>query len=80
MPENPFMTIDNTTCYDTSRTPPGKHTMWNFVRAPVFLSGKSWRHDDNEESSGDGHNDECSDFELHCQTIFAPDFERVGNI
>lgn len=49
MPECPFMTIDNTTCYDSSRAPPGKHTMWNFVRAPVFLGGKPWSHSNKEE-------------------------------
>ena len=41
-PSEPFMTIDNTTCYDGSRAPPGKHIMWNFVRAPVFVNGEPW--------------------------------------
>ena len=42
MPEHPFMTIDNTTTYDPSRAPPGKHILWNFIRAPVFLNNKPW--------------------------------------
>ncbi|MHB1907991.1 MAG: phytoene desaturase family protein [Nitrososphaerales archaeon] len=49
MPDEPFMTIDNTTCYDTSRAPKGKHIMWNFVRAPVFLNGKPWSEEDKEK-------------------------------
>jgi phytoene dehydrogenase-like protein len=47
-PDKPFMTIDNTTCYDETRTPRGKHIMWNFVRAPVFVNGKAWTHDQKE--------------------------------
>ncbi len=42
MPEEPLMTIDNTSVYDRSRAPEGKHTMWNFIRAPVWLDGKPW--------------------------------------
>ncbi len=48
MPEEPFMTIDNTTYYDSSRAPKGKHIMWNFARAPTFLHGKPWTEDDKE--------------------------------
>jgi phytoene dehydrogenase-like protein len=48
-PEEPFMTIDNTTCYDSTRAPPGKHIMWNFVRAPVFIDGKPWTDDQKEK-------------------------------
>ena len=48
-PKEPFMTIDNTTGYDSTRAPPGKHTMWNFVRAPVFVNGKPWSEDDKEK-------------------------------
>ncbi len=55
-PREPFMTIDNTTCYDNTRAPPGKHIMWNFVRAPVFVNGKPWSLDDKE-----GFADVCMD-------------------
>ena len=48
-PSEPFMTIDNTTCYDISRAPPGRHVMWNFVRAPVFVSGRPWTEDQKAE-------------------------------
>jgi phytoene dehydrogenase-like protein len=48
-PETPFMTIDNTTCYDETRAPKGKHVMWNFARAPVFINGKSWNNDQKEK-------------------------------
>jgi len=48
-PKEPFMTIDNTTCYDPTRAPPGKHIMWNFVRAPVFVNGKPWTEDQKEQ-------------------------------
>ena len=34
-PSEPFMTIDNTTCYDTTRAPRGKHILWNFARLPL---------------------------------------------
>jgi phytoene dehydrogenase-like protein len=47
-PSEPFMTIDNTTCYDSTRTPAGKHVMWNFVRAPAFVNGKPWTSEDKE--------------------------------
>ena len=48
-PAEPFMTIDNTTCYDSSRAPPGKHIMWNFVRSPVLVKGAPWTPDQKEE-------------------------------
>lgn len=48
-PTNPFMTLDNTTCYDETRAPPGKHIMWNFVRAPVFVKGRAWSAEEKEE-------------------------------
>ena len=48
LPLDPFMTIDNTTCYDSSRAPPGKHILWDFVRAPVFIKGKPWSEEDKE--------------------------------
>jgi len=41
-PKRPFITIDNTTFYDPSRTPQGKHTLWAFVRAPAVLSKGKW--------------------------------------
>jgi len=47
-PREPFMTIDNTTGYDITRAPPGKHILWNFVRAPVFVGGKPWTEDQKE--------------------------------
>jgi len=47
-PDRPFMTIDNTSCYDNSRAPPGKHVLWNFVRAPVFVNRGSWTEDKKE--------------------------------
>ena len=48
-PSEPFMTIDNTTSYDSTRAPAGKHVLWNFVRAPVFVHGKPWTEDDKEK-------------------------------
>jgi phytoene dehydrogenase-like protein len=48
VPKRPFMTINNTSCYDPSRAPPGKHTLWNFVRAPVLLDGKMWTAEEKE--------------------------------
>lgn len=48
-PNEPFMTIDNTSYYDDTRAPKGKHIMWNFVRAPVFVNGKPWRLDEREK-------------------------------
>jgi phytoene dehydrogenase-like protein len=48
-PSEPFMTIDNTTCYDSTRAPAGKHVLWNFVRAPVLVHGKPWTEDDKEK-------------------------------
>jgi len=48
IPLNPFMTIDNTTCYDLSRAPPNKHILWDFVRAPAFIKGKPWDEENKE--------------------------------
>ncbi|MDG6997999.1 MAG: NAD(P)/FAD-dependent oxidoreductase [Nitrososphaerota archaeon] len=48
MPDKPFMTIDNTTWYDKSRAPSGKHIMWNYARAPVFISNRPWTEDEKE--------------------------------
>lgn len=48
-PREPFMRIDNTTCYDSSRAPAGKHIMWNFVRAPVLINGVPWTADQKEK-------------------------------
>jgi phytoene dehydrogenase-like protein len=48
MPATPFMTIDNVSCYDKTRAPGGKHILWDFARAPVFLGGKPWRDHDKE--------------------------------
>ena len=53
-PENPFMTIDNTTFYDATRVPSGKHIMWNFARAPTFIGGRAWT-----ESEKDSFADVC---------------------
>ena len=41
-PKRPFITIDNTTLYDSSRAPQGKHTLWAFVRAPAKLFKGKW--------------------------------------
>lgn len=49
IPRHPFMTINNSTIFDPSRAPEGKHIMWNFVRAPARLSGKDWSEDQKEE-------------------------------
>ncbi len=48
MPSAPFMTVDNVSCYDKTRAPAGKHILWDFARAPVFLKGKPWRDQDKE--------------------------------
>lgn len=49
MPKEPFMTIDNTTSFDRSRAPNGKHIMWNFVRAPAFVKGHPWTEEEKSE-------------------------------
>ncbi|MEM4165711.1 MAG: NAD(P)/FAD-dependent oxidoreductase, partial [Nitrososphaerales archaeon] len=41
-PKRPFITIDNTTVYDPSRAPQGKHILWAFVRAPAKLARGEW--------------------------------------
>lgn len=41
LPDEPFMTIDNVTCYDDSRAP-GKHVLWCFVRSPARLKAGRW--------------------------------------
>ncbi len=51
LPDTPFMTIDNTTLYDSTRAPPGKHTLWDFVRTPARLKDGGW--DDVKESFAD---------------------------
>lgn len=45
IPGEPFMTINNSTIFDDTRAPAGKHIMWNFVRAPVRVNGKEWTED-----------------------------------
>ncbi|MDA4129703.1 MAG: hypothetical protein OK457_02925 [Thaumarchaeota archaeon] len=54
-PSEPFMTIDNTSCYDATRAPKGKHTLWNFVRAPLLVRGKPWTEDQKEDFCGSVH-------------------------
>lgn len=49
IPDKPFMTINNSTIFDDSRAPAGKHILWNFVRAPVKVSGNTWTEDDKQE-------------------------------
>ncbi len=49
IPEAPFMTINNSTVIDGTRAPPGKHILWNFVRAPALISGRPWEQQDKEE-------------------------------
>lgn len=46
VPTKPFMTLNNYTKYDKSRTPNGGHILWNFVRAPARISGRDWKEDD----------------------------------
>jgi phytoene dehydrogenase-like protein len=68
LPEEPFMTIDNTTGYDRTRTPHGKHIMWNFVRAPVFVAGKPWTREEKERFA-----DTCIDR----LSEYAPNVKRI---
>lgn len=49
IPQHPFMTLNNSTIFDGTRAPPGKHIMWNFVRAPARVGGKEWSKDAKEE-------------------------------
>lgn len=46
VPEKPFMTLNNYTKYDKSRTPEGGHILWNFVRAPARIKGRDWTDED----------------------------------
>ena len=68
MPDYPFMTIDNTTFYDPTRTPKGKHTMWNFIRAPTRLNGRSWT-----EKDKDVFADRC----IERLSEYAPNAKRI---
>lgn len=45
-PRTPFMTLNNYTKYDKSRTPAGGHVLWNFVRAPSRVNGRPWDEDE----------------------------------
>ena len=83
-PLQPFMTIDNTTCYDSTRAPSGKHIMWNFVRAPVFVNGKPWA-DDLRESFADRCIQRLSEYAPNAskiilkRVVYSPqDLERVN--
>jgi phytoene dehydrogenase-like protein len=67
-PSEPFMTIDNTTCYDSTRTPQGKHILWNFVRAPLFVKGRPWNEEQREAFA-----DRC--IERLCE--YAPNVKRI---
>jgi phytoene dehydrogenase-like protein len=67
-PREPFMTIDNTTCYDSSRAPAGKHIMWNFVRAPVLVNGAPWTADQKEK---------FADLCIERLTDYAPNAKRI---
>ncbi len=49
IPTHPFMTVNNSTIFDDTRAPPGKHILWNFVRAPARIGGKPWTEDDKKE-------------------------------
>lgn len=49
IPEKPFMTINNSTIFDDTRAPRGKHILWNFVRAPARISGKAWSESDKQK-------------------------------
>jgi phytoene dehydrogenase-like protein len=46
IPEKPFMTLNNYTKYDKTRTPDGGHILWNFVRAPAKINGRGWNEED----------------------------------
>lgn len=67
-PQDPFMTIDNTTCYDSTRAPAGKHVMWNFVRAPVFIGGKPWTLEDKEK---------FADICIEKLSLYAPNARKI---
>ncbi|GBC68783.1 Diapolycopene oxygenase [archaeon HR01] len=67
LPDEPFMTVDNTTLYDSSRAPHGKHTLWDFVRTPAKLKHDSW--EDVKESFAD----RCMDV----LERYAPGFRRT---
>jgi len=41
-PKRPFISINNTSIYDPSRAPEGKHTLWALARAPAKLSKGDW--------------------------------------
>ena len=68
MPKEPFMTIDNTTWYDSSRVPEGKHIMWNFVRAPAFVHGRPWTGEQKEE---------FADRSIERLTEYAPNAHKI---
>ena len=83
-PLQPFMTIDSTTCYDSSRAPSGKHITWNFVRAPVFVNWKPWT-DDLRESFADRCIQRLSEYAPNAskiilkRVVYSPqDLERVN--
>lgn len=66
-PDEPFMTMDNVTVYDSTRAPAGKHIMWNFVRAPAMLKGGSW------EDVKEKFADRC----LEILSEYAPNVNRI---
>jgi phytoene dehydrogenase-like protein len=68
MPAEPFMTIDNTTNYDSTRAPKGKHTLWNFVRAPALIHGHEWTSEEKEDYA-----DRC----LERLSEYAPNAKRI---
>ena len=49
IPKHPFMTMNNSTIFDSTRAPAGKHIMWNFVRAPAKVKGNNWTEDQKQE-------------------------------
>ncbi|MGI0079854.1 MAG: phytoene desaturase family protein [Nitrososphaerales archaeon] len=67
-PTEPFMTIDNTTNYDSTRVPGGKHILWDFVRAPVLVQGHPWTSQD-KEAFADRCLDRLSDYAPNARKI-----------
>jgi phytoene dehydrogenase-like protein len=83
-PTKPFMTIDNTTLYDQTRAPKGKHILWAFVRAPAHLREGKWR--DVKEEFADRSIDVISEYAPNIKKIIlkravysADDIQRINS-
>jgi phytoene dehydrogenase-like protein len=68
LPSEPLMTIDNTTSFDDSRAPKGKHILWDFVRAPVWVDGKPWSDEQKQRFA-----DRC----IERMSEFAPNINKM---